>query len=118
MLVVGRVPLVDSSRDGPIANSMKQVEIRDLKPLQMPAHSAPRPGLQKLSDDDLLVAVRTPKNRDYLTVNTRTGYLHDGNGRAHVLRRRAADPNSNITPDMTVPVLEYAPDMSMFPDLD
>lgn len=97
---------------------MKQVEIRDLRPLQTPAHSVPRPRLRRLSDDDLLAAVRTPKNRDYLTVNTRTGYLHDGNGRAHELRRRAADPNSNITPDMTVPVWEYTPDMSMFPDLD
>ncbi len=97
---------------------MKQLGIRDLKPLQMPAHSAPRPGLQKLSDEDLLVAVTNPKNRDYLTVNTRTGYLHDRNGRARELRRRAADSNSKITPDMTVPVLEYTPDMSMFPDLD
>ncbi len=97
---------------------MKQVEIRDLNPLQMPAHSASRPGLQKLSDDELLMSVSDPTKSDYLTINTRTGYLHDGNGRAHELRRRALDPNSKITPDMTVPVLQYTPDMSMFPDLD
>lgn len=97
---------------------MNEVEIRDLKPLQTPAHSAPRPGLQKLSDDELLTAVRNPRHGDYLTVNTRTGNLHDGNGRTHELRRRAADPNSKITPDMRVPVREYTPDMSMFPDLD
>jgi hypothetical protein len=30
----------------------------------------------------------------------------------------AADPNSTITPDMKVPVKEYTPDLSMFPDLD
>jgi len=84
----------------------------------MSAHGAVRPGFQELSDDDLLAAARDPKNGDYLTVNTRTGYLHDGNGRAHELRRRAADPSCEITPDMTVPVLEYTPDMSMFPDLD
>lgn len=84
----------------------------------MLAHSAPRPRLQRLSDHDLLTAATNPKKGDYLTVNTRTGFLHDGNGRAHELQRRAAHPNSNITPDMTVPVLEYTPDMSMFPDMD
>jgi len=97
---------------------MKQVEIRDLRPLRMSAHSAVRRGLLELSDDDLLAAVRDPKNGDYLTVNTRSGYLHDGNGRVNELRRRAADPDSDITPDTTVPVLEYTPDLSMFPDID
>jgi len=84
----------------------------------MLGHSAPRPGLQRLSDNELLVAAGNPTNGDFLTVNTRTGFLHDGNGRAHELQRRAADPTSSITPDMTVPVFEYTPDMSMFPDLD
>jgi hypothetical protein len=97
---------------------MKQVEISDLKPLETATHSRPRPGLQRLSDDELLRAVRQPQNGDYLTVNTRTGQLHDGNGRAHELLRRAADPNSSIKPNMTVPVEEYTPDLSMFPDLD
>jgi hypothetical protein len=97
---------------------MTEVEIRDLKPLQSPAHTSLRPGLWKLSDDELLESVRNPKNGDYLTVNTRTGNLHDGNGRAHELQRRAADPSSTITPDLTVPVQEYTPDLSMFPDLE
>jgi len=97
---------------------MKNVEIGDLKPLQTPAHSAPRPGLQRLTDDELLEAVCNPRNGDYLTENTRTGSLHDGNGRAHELLRRAVDPNSSITPDMKVPVQEYTPDLSMFPDLE
>ena len=100
------------------ASPMKEVEIRDLKPLQTPAHRAPRLGLRALSDDELLGAVRNPKNGDYLTVNTRTGNLHDGNGRAHELQRRAADPMSTITPDTRVPVQEYTPDLTMFPDLD
>ena len=97
---------------------MKHVRVGDLHPLQTPAHSAPRPRLQRLSDDALLDAVHNPKNGDYLTVNTRTGSLHDGNGRAHELLRRAADPMSTITPDMSVPVEEYTPDLSMFPDLE
>ncbi len=97
---------------------MKLVPIRDLNPLTTPAHSAPRPGLLALSDDELLEAVRNPQRGDYLTENTRTGQLHDGNGRAHEFLRRAADPNSTITPDLTVPLEEYTPDLSMFPDLD
>lgn len=97
---------------------MRDVEIRDLKPLQTPAHAALRPGLQKLTDDELLTSVCHPKNGDYLTVNTRTGHLHDGNGRGHELQRRAADPASTITPDTKVPVEDYTPDLSMFPDLD
>jgi hypothetical protein len=39
---------------------MRQVEVKDLKPLQGPAHSAPRPGLQRLTDAELLEAVRNP----------------------------------------------------------
>ena len=97
---------------------MKQVRIRDLQPLQGPAHARPRPRLQKLTDDELPDSVRNPKNGDFITVNTQSGNLHDGNGRAHELLRRAADPASSISPDMTVPVEEYTPDLSMFPDRD
>src|SRR5437867_11755271 len=98
--------------------SMAEVEIRDLKPLSTPAHGAARPKLGKLSDDELLESVRNPANGDYLTVNTVSGLLHDGNGRAQELLRRAADPNSNITPDMKVPVEEHTPDLTMVADLD
>src|SRR5262245_37954547 len=97
---------------------MKDVEIRDLQPIQGAGHSRPRPNLQQLNDDELLEAARQPKNGDYLTVNKRTGTLVDGNGRVHELLRRAADPLSSIQPDMKVPVDEYEPDLSMFPDLD
>jgi hypothetical protein len=71
-----------------------------------------------LSDAELLNSVRNPKNGDYLTENTRTGTLVDGNGRAQELQRRAADPKSSIKPDTKVPVAPYAPNLSMFPDLD
>ena len=86
--------------------------------MQGSAHSASRPGLQKLTDAELLESVRNPAKGDYLTENTRTGRLVDGNGRAHELLRRAADPHSSIKPDTQVPVRSYTPDMSMFPDLD
>lgn len=99
------------------AGPLKEVPISELKPLHTPAHSKPRPALQGLSDAELLQAARNPKNGDPITVNTRTGNLVNGNGRAHELQRRAADPNSSITPDTKVPVAEYTPDTSMFPDL-
>ena len=94
------------------------VEIGSLQPLSTPAPTAPRPGLRRLSDAELLESVRNPKNGDYLKRNTRTGKLVDGNGRAHELLRRAADPQSSIRPDMQVPVQDYTPDLSMFPDLE
>lgn len=97
---------------------MRDVEIKDLKPIQGAAHAGPRPGLQKLTDAELLQSVCDPARGDYLTEDTRTGTLVDGNGRAHELLRRAADPNSSITPSTKVPVLPYSPDTSMFPDLD
>ncbi len=97
---------------------MRQVAIKDLKPIPGSAHSAPRPGLQKLTDAELLQSVRNPARGDFLTENTRTGTLVDGNGCAHELLRRAADPNSSIKPDMEVPVQPYTPNPSEFPDLD
>lgn len=96
---------------------MRQVEVKDLKPMQGSAHSAPRPGLQKLTDAELLESVRNPAKGDFLTENTHTGTLVDGDGRAHELLRRANDPNSSIKPHTKVPVAPYTPDMSMFPDL-
>ena len=81
------------------------------------AVAASRPGLQKLTDAELLESVRNPAKGDFLTENTSTGTLVDGNGRAYELLRRAADPNSSIKPNTKVPVAPYTPDMSMFPDL-
>jgi hypothetical protein len=97
---------------------MREVDVKDLKPIQGSAHSKPRPGLQKLTDAELLGSVRHPAKGDFLTENTHTGTLVDGNGRAHELLRRAADPSSSIKPDTKVPVAPYTPDLSQFPDLD
>lgn len=95
---------------------LKTVSIGELKPLLALSHSKPRPGLQKLSDTELLEAAWNPLKGDRITVNTRTGTVVDGNGRVHELQRRA-DPSSNIQPETKVPVVEYTPDLSMFPDL-
>jgi hypothetical protein len=102
----------------PVETLMRQVEVNDLRPLQGGAHSVPRPGLQKLTDAESLESARHPAKGDFLTENTATGTLVDGNGRAHELLRRAADPNSSIKPDTLIPVAPYTPDLSMFPDLD
>jgi hypothetical protein len=97
---------------------MRQVEVKDLRPIQGGAHRFPRPQLQKLTGDELLDSVCNPAKGDFLIENTRTGILADGNGRAYELSRRAADPPSGIVPSTKVPVQDYSPDMSMFPDLD
>jgi hypothetical protein len=96
---------------------MREVEVKDLKPMRGSAHGAPRPGLQRLTDAELLESVRSPAKGDFLTENTRSGTLIDGNGRAHELLRRSADPNRSIKPNTKVPVVPYTPDLSTFPDL-
>lgn len=96
---------------------MRTIPVYQLNPIRSVAHASARPALERLTDSELLAAVRNPNKGDYLTINTRTGVLVDGNGRAHELLRRLVDPNSAIQADTLVPVREYAPDLSMFPDL-
>lgn len=50
-----------------------------------------------------------------IKINTRTGKVVDGNGRAYELLKRAADPSSSITQDTLIPFEPYTPDDSMFP---
>ena len=97
---------------------MRWVPVRDLRPLDKPAHRRLRPELARLSDAELLRAARHPKDGAYIRVNSKTGQLMNGNGRAVELLRRAADPQSAITSDVTVPVEDYFPDDSMFTDPD
>jgi hypothetical protein len=95
-----------------------RISIGDLKPLDMPAHQALRSDLAALTDDELLAAVETPRNGDGLVINTRTGMLYDGNGRAYELLRRARLDQGRISLATAVPVEYYTPDYSMFPDMD
>lgn len=97
-------------------NESKDTPIKDLKPLHSPETTGNRPDLAGLSDDELLDAVKNPKNGDPLTVNTKTGNLVDGNSRANELLDRSNDPSSSITPDTIVPVRPYTPNDSMFWD--
>jgi len=94
------------------------IEVQNLGPLHSPETSGVRPDLANLSDDDLLQSVNNPANNDPLRINTRTGKVVDGNGRAWELLRRAADPNSSISPNTIVRYEPYTPDNSMFWDLD
>lgn len=99
-------------------NRPDRVAIRDLKPLDMPAHQSLRSDLRKLSDEQLLQSVESPTHGDRLLINTRTGLLFDGNGRAYELLSRAKSSKSNISLDTTVPVEYYTPDYSVFPDME
>lgn len=92
--------------------------VDELRPLTDSAHAAPRPHMQRMSDQELLDAVNNPTNRDRLLERTTDGQLLDGNGRAHELQRRMNDPASSIRPDTRVPVEEHTPDNSMFWDAD
>ena len=92
-----------------------ETAVGNLDPLHSPQTSGARPELSKLSDDELLHSVNNPTNGDYLKINTETGKLVDGNGRAYELMKRAADPNSKITPQTKVKYNPYTSDRSMFP---
>jgi hypothetical protein len=94
------------------------IKIRDLDPLHSPRTSGRRPDLERLTDAELLEAVRNPRRGDPIMINTLTGKVVQGNGRAYELLRRAADPTSLISPDMEIPYVPYTPDNSLFPDLD
>ncbi|MBK9943325.1 MAG: hypothetical protein IPP13_17100 [Kouleothrix sp.] len=48
-------------------------------------------------------------NGDPIRINTQTGKVVDGNGRAYELLRRASDPRSSISPDMDIPYEPYTP---------
>jgi hypothetical protein len=98
--------------------AIREVPLGSLRPIDTPAHKAPRAWLQALSDSELVVTVHTPENGDFVLVNTRSGALSDGNGRVWELLRRADDDQSSIQLDLLIPVQEYAPDLSMFPDLE
>jgi hypothetical protein len=84
----------------------------------MPAHQSLRSDLRQLTDEELLLSVESPLRKDRLLINTRTGMLFDGNGRAYELLRRAKAGKSKISLDLTVPVEYYTPDYSVFPDME
>jgi RHS repeat-associated protein len=99
-------------------NEGNRVKVKDLDPLHSPQTSGRRPDLEKLSDRELLDTVTNPKNNDRIKINSKTGKVVDGNGRAYELKRRAEDPNSSITQDTKVPYEPYKPlDDWFFDDL-
>jgi RHS repeat-associated protein len=101
-----------------VANATKTTtRVGDLDPLHSPGTSGSRPNLRKLSDSELMDSAMNPRNGDPIRINTETGKVVDGNGRAYELLRRAADPNSRITPDTRVPYTPHTPDNSAFPIL-
>jgi hypothetical protein len=85
------------------------IPVKDLNPLHSPGTSGSRPELENLSDQELLNAVNHPKNGDPIQINTQTGKIMDGNGRAYELLRRSMLPGSSITPDTHVSYKPYTP---------
>lgn len=85
------------------------IPVKNLNPLHSPGTSGSRPELENLSDQELLNAVNNPKNGDPIQINTQTGKIMDGNGRAYELLRRSLLPGSSITPDTPVSYKPYTP---------
>ncbi|MGB8343357.1 MAG: polymorphic toxin-type HINT domain-containing protein [Ktedonobacteraceae bacterium] len=83
--------------------------VKDLNPVHSPATSGSRPELEKLSDQELLNSVNNSTNNDPIQINTQTGKIMDGNGRAYELLRRAALPGGIITPDTPIYYEPYTP---------
>jgi len=83
--------------------------VKDLDPLHSPETSGRRPDLENLSDQELLDSVYNPKDGRPIRINTNTGKVIDGNGRAYELQRRAALPGSSITPDTPIYYEPYTP---------
>lgn len=92
------------------------IAVQELQPLHSPKTSGLRPELEKLTDFELLKSVTDPIKNDPIKINTKTGKVTDGNGRAYELIRRSVDPNSRIQPDTRIPYEPYTPDDSFFPD--
>jgi YD repeat-containing protein len=93
-----------------------EIALKDLDLLHPPETIGSRPDLARLSDPELLDAVRNPLNGDRVKIDTTTGKLVDGNSRVLELQRRALDPSSKITPETTIPVVRHTRDNSMFWD--
>jgi hypothetical protein len=111
--------VVDGSKSGKLAQDIVSgsQKIDDLKPIHSAEALGHRPDISRLSDADLMTSVTSPKNGDFVTVNTRTGGVVDGNTRVEELQRRAADPNSSISGSTEIPIRPYTPDNRDLPDL-
>ena len=95
----------------------RTIKVGDLDPLHSPETAGRRPRLERLSDAELIESANNPSNGDPIKINTTTGKIVDGNGRAYELKRRAGNPNTSITPDTEVLFEPYTPDTSFFPDI-
>lgn len=63
--------------------------------MDWPAHTAPRPALEGLSDEDLLDSVMNPDDRQKVKV-TGDNDLRDGNGRILEMKKRGFPPDTQI----------------------
>ena len=85
------------------------VPVKDLIPTHSEESSRSKE-IEKLSDEELLEAVKNPSDGGKILIKTDTGKVHNGNRRTWELKRRAADPDSIITPETRIPVERYTPE--------
>lgn len=78
----------------------------DLEPITGSAHSAPRPGLQDLNDDELMDTLRNPTPGEEVTVKGNA--VRQGNGRV-----TEAQSRDTISSDTEIPVDELPEDEPM-----
>jgi hypothetical protein len=65
--------------------------------------------LRRLSDQDLLLTVTSPRDGQMVKARAGSDRVLDGNTRVIEMQRRMADPNSLFKPDTMVPVDEDMP---------
>ena len=95
--------------DGQFVVHNTSCAVGDLDPLHSTETSGQRSELENLSDQELLNAANNPKNGDPIRINTNTGKVIDGNGRAYELIKRALSAGSSITRDTRIQYEPYTP---------
>jgi hypothetical protein len=74
--------------------------------------------LRALEDSELLKAVNSPADGEYITLRTTDNAIMQGHHRVGELMRRAGDRNYSIEWDTQVRISTYTPDNSMFWDME
>lgn len=104
--IVGVLSRVGVSVGSDTATKSEQRRFGDLETIQGPAHTAPRPELQDLSNDDLKDSIMNPKPGQEVKVREGENTVLDGNGRINEARRRGIFSNDDMVPVYELPKKE------------
>ncbi|WP_312404258.1 hypothetical protein [Rhizobium sp.] len=86
------------SLSGDVATKSEQRRFGDLETIQGPAHAAPRPELQDLSNEDLKDAIFNPADGQGIKVRDGENVVLDGNGRINEARSRGIFSDDDMVP--------------------